>query len=121
MHCELEAERGHIWAESFRNQATRGQDQGDPPDPPPPVHQIAPSQPNPANPLIMNEYNLFNLANVTTPIAPKWKKNEFILDEYHKFQYSFRIFNGPMAHITSGEVKTSMFLIWAGADGQYMT
>ena len=28
------------------------------------------------------------------------------------------IFNGPMAHITSGKVKTNMFLIWAGPDGQ---
>ena len=28
------------------------------------------------------------------------------------------IFDGPMAHITSGKVKTNMFLIWAGPDGQ---
>ena len=57
----------------------------------------------------------FNLANVTPPIAPKWKNNEFILDEYHKFQHSCRmIFDGPMAPITSGKVKTNMFLIWAG-------
>ena len=34
----------------------------------------------------MNEYNSFNLANVTPPVALKWKNNEFILDEYHKFQ-----------------------------------
>lgn len=28
------------------------------------------------------------------------------------------IFDGPMAHITSGKVKTSMFLIWASPDRQ---
>ena len=56
--------------------------------------------------MIMNEYNSFNLANVTPPIAPKWKNNEFILDEYHNFQHSCRmIFDGPMAPITSGKVK----------------
>ena len=67
----------------------------------------------------MNEYNSFNLANVALPVAPKWKNNDFILDEHCKFQHSCRmIFDGPMAHITSGEVKTNMFLIWAGPDRQ---
>ena len=28
------------------------------------------------------------------------------------------IFNGPMVHITNGKVKTNMFLIWAGPDGE---
>ena len=28
------------------------------------------------------------------------------------------IFDGHMAHITSGKVNTNMFLIWAGSDGQ---
>ena len=28
------------------------------------------------------------------------------------------MFDGPMCHITSGKVKTSMFLIWAGPDGE---
>ena len=28
------------------------------------------------------------------------------------------IFNGPMAHITNGKVKTNMFLIWAGPNGE---
>ena len=94
--------------------ATGGQDQ----DNPPPVHQV-PSQPNPANPVIMIEYNSFNLAKVTPSITPKWKNNEFILDKYHKFQHSCRIiFDSPMAHVTSGKVKTNMFLIWAGPDGQ---
>ena len=55
MDHELEAERC-IQAELFMNQATRGQDQGDPPSPPPTVHQAVPLQPNPANPEIMNEY-----------------------------------------------------------------
>ena len=69
--------------------------------------------------MIVNGYNSFNLANVTPPVTPKWKNNEFILDEYHKFQCSYRmIFDGPMAHITSGKVKTNMLLVWAGHDGQ---
>ena len=28
------------------------------------------------------------------------------------------IFDGPMAHISSGKVKTNMFLIWAGPAGE---
>ena len=28
------------------------------------------------------------------------------------------IFDGPMAHITNGKVKTNMFLIWAGPNGE---
>ena len=28
------------------------------------------------------------------------------------------IFDGPMAHITNDKVKTNMFLIWAGPDGE---
>ena len=28
------------------------------------------------------------------------------------------IFDGPMAHINNGKVKTKMFLIWAGPDGE---
>ena len=28
------------------------------------------------------------------------------------------IFDGPMAHIINGKVKTNMFLIWAGPDGE---
>ena len=28
------------------------------------------------------------------------------------------IFDGPMAHVTNGKVKTNMFLIWAGPDGE---
>ena len=27
-------------------------------------------------------------------------------------------FNGPMAHIANDKVKTNMFLIWAGPDGE---
>ena len=27
-------------------------------------------------------------------------------------------FDGPICHITNGKVKTNMFLIWAGADGE---
>ena len=68
---------------------------------------------------IVNEYNSFNLTNVTPPIAPKWKTSETLLDDFHKFKCSCqRIFDGPMCHITSGKVKTSMLLIWAGPDGE---
>ena len=68
---------------------------------------------------IVNEYNLFNLANVTPPIAPKWKTSDTLLDDFHKFKWSCqRIFGGPMCHITSGKVKTSILLIWAGLDGE---
>ena len=58
-------------------------------------------------------YASFNLQNITAPVPPKWKDNSNILGEYKKFCHSFqRIFDGPMAHITSGKVKTNMFLIW---------
>ena len=72
-----------------------------------------------ANVQIVNEFNSFNLQNITPPIAPKWKHSETLLDEYRKFKCSCqRIFDGPMCHIKSGKVKTSMFLIWAGSDGE---
>ena len=84
--------------------------------PPPPVG--APRQ-DPANVNIVNEYNSFNLANMTPPIVPKWKTSETLLDDFHKFKQSCqRIFDGPMCHITSGKIKTSMLLIWAGPDGE---
>ena len=44
-----------------------------------------------------------------------------------QWEYSWRlknsrevacIFDGPMAHLTNGKVKTNMFLIWAGPDGE---
>ena len=85
--------------------------------PPPPVG--APARQDPANVNIVNEYNSFNLTNVTPPIAPKWKTSETLLDGFCKFKWSCqRIFDGPMCHITSGKVKTSMLLIWAGPDGE---
>ena len=74
---------------------------------------------NPANFQIVNEYNSFNLTNITPPIAPKWKQPDSLLDEFRKFKCScLRIFDGPMCHITSRKVKTSMLLIWAGPDGE---
>ena len=74
---------------------------------------------NPANVQIVNEYNSFNLANITPPTAPKWKHPDNLLDEFHKCRRSCqRIFDGPMCHISSGKVKTSMLLIWAGPDGE---
>ena len=87
--------------------------------PPPPPASPPPARQDPANVNIVNEYNSFNLANVTTPIVPKWKTSETLLDDFHKFKCSCQhIFDGPMCHITSGKVKTSMLLIWAGPDGE---
>ena len=52
-------------------------------------------------------------------MPPKWKNNDHILEEYKKFHHICqRIFDGPMAHVTSSKVKTNMFLIWCGPDGE---
>ena len=52
-------------------------------------------------------------------MPPKWKHNDHILEQYKKFCHSCqRIFDGPMAHVTSGKVKTNMFFIWCGPDGE---
>ena len=65
------------------------------------------------------EYASFNLQNITAPVPPKWKDNDNILGEYKKFCHSCqRILDGPMAHVTSGKVKSNMFLIWCGPDGE---
>ena len=64
-------------------------------------------------------YALFNLQSINAPVPPKWKNNDHILEEYKKFRHSCqRIFDGPMVHVTSGKVKTNMFLIWCGPDGE---
>ena len=64
-------------------------------------------------------YASFNLQNINAPVPPQWKHNDHILEEYKKFHHScHRIFDGPMAHVTSGKVKTNMFLIWCGPDGE---
>ena len=85
---------------------------------PAPVIPLPPVEP-PGNVNIVNEYNSFNLANVTVPITPKWKTSDTFLDEYRKFKQSCqRNFDDPMYHITSVKVKTNMFIIWAGADGE---
>ena len=56
---------------------------------------------------------------MTPPIAPKWKMSDTLLDDFHKFKHSCQcIFDGPMCQISSGKVKTSMLLIWAGPDGE---
>ena len=87
--------------------------------PPPPPASPPPARHDPANLNIVNEYNSFNLTNVTLPIDPKWKMSETVLDDFCKFKHSCQcIFDGPMCHITSGKVKTSMLLIWAGPDGE---
>ena len=64
-------------------------------------------------------YASFNLQNINAPVPCKWKCNNHILEEYKKFCYSCqRIFDGLMAHVTSDKVKTNMFLIWCGPDGE---
>ena len=64
-------------------------------------------------------YVSFNLQNINAPVPPKWKHNDHILEEYKKLCHSCqRIFDGPMAHVTSGKVKTNMFLIWCGPEGE---
>ena len=104
-----EAEAGNISAVGGDQGAVGGQ------GPPPPPKQLM----DPANVQIVNEYNSFNLANVTPPVAPKWKQTDTLLDDFHKFKCSCkRIFDGLMCHITSGKVKTSMLLTWAGPDGE---
>ena len=64
-------------------------------------------------------YASFNLQNINAPVLPKWKHNDHILEEYKKFCHSCQcIFDEPVAHVTSGKVKTNMFLIWCGPDGE---
>ena len=60
-------------------------------------------------------YASFNLQNINAPVPPKWKHNDHILKEYKKFPHSCqRIFDGPMAHVTSGKIKTDVFnLMWS--------
>ena len=84
-----------------------------------PTHNPA-NLPDPVNPpVIVNEYNSFNLVNVTPHAAPKWKNNKHLLDEYRKFKHSCqRNCVKPISYITSGKVKTNMFLIWAGPNGE---
>ena len=66
-----------------------------------------------------DECNQFNLQNINAPTPPKWKNNENILEDIKKFKRScMRIFEQPMAHINNGKVKTNMFLILAGPDGE---
>ena len=93
-----------MWDTPEQTGATGGFPESIPP-PPPPLKQ----EPN-VN--IMNEYNSFNLANVTPPVPPKWKSSDTLLDDFRKFRRSCQcIFDGPMCHITSAKVKTSMLLI----------
>ena len=118
IRCMEDGERRDARAQQFINQFPDGQEQGAVggllPEVTPPVNPV-----NPANFQIVNEYNSFNLANIMPPIAPKWKQPENLLDEFRKFKCScLHIFDGPMCHISSGKVKTSMLLIWAGPDGE---
>ena len=64
-------------------------------------------------------YASFNLQNINAPVPPKWKHNDHVLEAYKKFHRSCQcIFDGPMAHVTRSKVKTNMFLIWCGPDGE---
>ena len=61
--------------------------------------------------------HLLTFKNITAPVPHKWKNNDNIPEEYKKFHHSCqRIFDGPMAHVTNGKVKTNMFLIWCRPD-----
>ena len=62
-------------------------------------------------------YASFNVQNINAPVPPKWKNNDHILEEYKFHRSCQSIFDGPMAHVTSGKVKSNMFLIWCGPDG----
>ena len=66
-------------------------------------------------------YASFNPQNINASVPPKWKHNDHILEEYKKFCCSCqRVFDGLMAHVTSGKVKTNLFLIWCGPDGEHI-
>ena len=92
---------GNISAIGDDQGATGGQ------GPPPPPKHI-----NVTNVQIMNEYNSFNLANVIPLVAPKCKNHLIECLFVSKFKHSCqRIVDGPMCHITSGNVKKSMLLI----------
>ena len=114
-----DGDRRDVRAQHFMNQFQAKQQEqgvvgGHPPQGVPPVNPV-----NLANFQIVNEYNSFNLANITPPIAPRWKQPDNLLDEFRKFKRScLHIFDSPMCHISSGKVKTSMLLIWAGPDGE---
>ena len=119
-----DGERRDFRAQQFINQfQADGQEQGavggrSPEVADPPVNLML-NPANSANFQIVNEYNSFNLANITPPTAPKWKQPDNLLDEFRKFKRScLHIFDGPMCHISSGKVKTSMLLIWAGPDSK---
>ena len=116
----VDGERKDIRAQQFINQfQVNGQEQGAVGGCPPEVVDPQVNSANLANFQIVNEYNSFNLANITPPIALKWKQPDNLLDKFRKFKQYFQcIFDGPMCHISSGKVKTSMLLIWGGPDGE---
>ena len=89
-------------------------------NPVPNVHMYSTGTPVSHQPVVApDKYNQFNLQNIKPLTPPKWKDNDNILEDFKKFKRSCMcIFDGPMAHITSGKVKTNMFLIWAGPDGE---
>ena len=87
-------------------------------NPVPNVYMYSANTPVSHQPVVApDKYNQFNLQNIKPPAPPKWKDNDNILEDFKKFKRSCtHIFDGHMAHITSGKVKTNMFIIWAGPD-----
>ena len=54
-----------------------------------------------------------------TTFCSQMENDDTLLDDFCKFKHSCQcIFDGPMCHISSGKVKTSMLLIWVGPDGE---
>ena len=58
---------------------------------------------------VQQDYS-FNLTGITPPQPPKWKQVDHLYEDFKKFKCSWtRVFEGPMAHISS-KVKVNMLL-----------
>ena len=117
-----EAERDQLQqqSDSFMNAMSAPGSRRIDASPVPNVHVYSTSTPVSHQPVVApDECNQFNLENIKPLTPPKWKDSDNILEDFKKFKRScLCIFDGPMAHITNGKVKTNMFLIWAGPDGE---
>ena len=66
---------------------------------------------------VQQDYS-FNLTGITPPQPPKWKQVDHLYEDFKKFKCSWtRVFEGPMAHISS-KVKVNMLLLWCRLDGE---
>ena len=64
---------------------------------------------------VQQDYS-FNLTWITPPQPPKWKQVDHLYEDFKKFKHSCtRVFEGPMAHISS-KVKVNMLLLWCGPE-----